>query len=337
MTLRVGLVSFAHVHAAGYAALLREWPGVSLLALDPDADTAPAGELRGAAMAESLGVELAGSAEEFWARRPDAVVVCTENARHRPWVEAAAHAGAAVLCEKPLATTLADAEALVAACDAAGVLLMTAYPVGFHPAFASLTRSVRAGAIGTVIAATGTNNGGAPIDHRSWFGDAALAGGGALMDHVVHLADLLDVVVPAPAVQVYARTNRVVHADRVDVETGGLVAITYGDGTHAVLDCSWSVPPGYPAWGGLTLRVEGSRGAVEFDPFGERLAVYSGDERWQDYGPDLDRLMLAEFLDCVRTGRRPRSDGAAGLRTLRIVLAAQRSAELGTTVPVGGS
>jgi 1,5-anhydro-D-fructose reductase (1,5-anhydro-D-mannitol-forming) len=263
-------------------------------------------------VAASLGVPLASSADEFWDWQPDAVIICTETARHRPWVEAAAQAGVAVLCEKPLATSIADAEAIVAACEAAGVLLMTAYPVGFHPAFHSLAKAVGAGAIGRVIAASGTNNGAAPIGDRQWFGDAELAGGGALMDHVVHLADLLDVVVPAPAIRVYAQTNRVLHADRTTVETGGLVAISYADGTQAVLDCSWSVPPGYPAWGGLSLRVEGSSGAVEFEPFGERMALYGTVARWPDYGPDLDQLMLAEFLgvapvptgrpDCARSG-----------------------------------
>jgi 1,5-anhydro-D-fructose reductase (1,5-anhydro-D-mannitol-forming) len=334
MSLKIGLISFAHVHAATYATALRDWPDVSLLTLDPDASAAPAGELRGAAMAASLGVPLASSADEFWDWQPDAVIICTETARHRPWVEAAAQAGVAVLCEKPLATSIADAEAIVAACEAAGVLLMTAYPVGFHPAFHSLAKAVGAGAIGRVIAASGSNNGAAPIGDRQWFGDAELAGGGALMDHVVHLADLLDVVVPAPAIRVYAQTNRVLHADRTTVETGGLVAISYADGTQAVLDCSWSVPPGYPAWGGLSLRVEGSSGAVEFEPFGERMALYGTVARWPDYGPDLDQLMLAEFLDCVRTRRRPRSDGEAGLRTLRIVVAAQRSAATGVPVAV---
>ena len=334
MSLRIGLISFAHVHAAGYAALLNDYPGVSLLTVDPDHHVAPNGELRGPAMAESLGVAFARSADDFWSWRPDAVIVCTETSRHRPWVEAAASAGAAVLCEKPLATSLTDAQAMIDACNDAGVVLMTAYPVGFHPAFRSLTRAIEAGAIGRVIAASGSNNGAAPIGDREWFGNAELAGGGALMDHVVHLADLLDVLVQAPAVRVYAQTNTVIYADRTAVETAGLVAITYADGISAVLDCSWSVPTGYPAWGGLSLRIEGSRGAVEFEPFGERMAVYTADGSWQDYGPNLDQLMIAEFLDCVRTGRQPRSDGAAGLRTLQIVLAAQRSAADGVTVDI---
>ncbi len=77
--------------------------------------------------------------EEFLATPGlSAVYVATPNAAHRPLVEAAAAAGTAVLCEKPLAADLPDAEALVKACDAAGVLLGTAYDQRWHPAHVRL-------------------------------------------------------------------------------------------------------------------------------------------------------------------------------------------------------
>ncbi len=335
--LRIGLASFAHVHAAGYAALLRDRPDVELLVADPDAATAPSDEVRGAALADALGVRLAPSYDDLFAADLDAVVVCTENSRHRELVERAADAGVHVLCEKPLATTVEDAAAMVSACAEAGVLLMTAYPVRFHPGFGTLRESVRRGDLGRLLAVVGTNNGQAPLDSRRWFVDPKLAGGGSLMDHTVHLADLLDDLLGEAPTSVYAQVNRVVHADEVDVETGGLVVLGYAGGLVATIDCSWSAPASYPSWGGLTLAVEGERGSVALDAFAEQLQVYDdsvGGLRWRPVGVDLDALMLDAFLRGVRTGSPVQPDGGVGLRTLRVVQAAYASAASGRPVDV---
>jgi predicted dehydrogenase len=332
--LTIGLLSFAHVHAAGYAALLNTREDVRLLAADPE----PAyGELRGQDLADQLGVTLLDSYDAVFDARPDAVVVCSENAKHRSLVEQAARAGAHVLCEKPLATTLADARAMIDACAAAGVTLMTAYPVRFHPGFRQLREQVRAGRLGTVLSAAGTNNGQAPIAARRWFVDRELAGGGSLMDHTVHLADLLDDLLEARAVEVYAQTNRIVHAEQVAVETGGLVAVTYSDGTVATIDCSWNRPAAFPRWGGLTLEVQGSAGSVAFDAFSQNVSGYDdrlGRAVSMGYGVNLDSLMMDEFLGAIRDGRPAQPDGEVGYRTLAIVAAAYESARTGQPAAV---
>ena len=337
--LRIGLMSFAHVHAAGYATLLQQWPGVEVLAADPDAASAPPGEVRGSELAQQLGVQYVETYEELFAWQPHAVVVCAENARHRTLVELSAAAGVHVLCEKPLATELADARSMIQACTAAGVQLMTAYPVRFHPAFRALRTAARSGALGRIVAASGTNNGQAPIASRRWFVDAELAGGGSLMDHTVHLADLLDDLHPHRAVEVFARTNRIIHGGEVSVETGGLVMVTYSDGFVATIDCSWSAPSSYPAWGGLTLSLDGETGSAEFDAFADRFELFddgAGRLELLDYGTDLDALMLAEFIDAVRTGRPAQPDGEVGYRTLEIVTAAYESVRTNAPVALPG-
>lgn len=340
---RIGLASLAHVHAAGYAAQLAARPDVQLRIADPDAATAADADAasRGPALAEGLGVPLVGSYAELldWCA---GVVVCTETARHRTVVEQAAAAGVQVLCEKPLAITVTDAEAMLRACAKAGVRLMTAYPVRLHPDFAAMVEQVRGGRIGRVLSASGTNNGRAPFAERAWFADRALSGGGALADHVVHLADLLDLVLDTAPVRVYAQTNRILHGDHPlvagsDIDTGGLLMVDYADGTVATIDCSWSAPESYPTWGGLTLTLHGDAGSVTFDAFSERLELYddrAGGLHTPDYGIDLDGLLLDEFVDVVRTGRPGRPDGAAGLRTLALVDAAYRSAASGQPEPV---
>lgn len=337
--MKVGLLSFAHVHAAGYALQLKARPDVELLTADPDhADSAP-GEVRGKELADQLGVSYVDTYDELFAWKPDAVVIVCENSRHRELVERAAAAGVHVLCEKPLATNVADGQAMIAACAAANVSLMTAYPVRFHPAFRALRDRVRSGGLGTVLSASGTNNGRIPIAARQWFADPVLAGGGSLMDHTVHLADLLDDLFDARAVSVYAQSNRIVHPE-VDVETGGLVVVTYSDGTVATIDCSWNKPETFPTWGGLALTIEGVGGSVHFDAFKQAVAGYddtAGKGVQLGYGPDLDGLMVAEFVSAIAEGRRPQPDGEVGLRTLQIVAAGYESARTGQPVEIAAA
>jgi predicted dehydrogenase len=123
------------------------------------------------------------------------------------------------------------------------------------------------------------------------------------------------------------------------VETGGLLAVTYDDGTVSTIDCSWSAPATYPAWGGLTLTVECEGGTVEFDAFSNRIDLYddqAGQPRWLDFGTDLDALMLDAFLSGVRANKPVPPDGEAGYRTLSLVLAAYESAASGRPVMLTG-
>lgn len=334
--MKVALMSFAHTHALGYARLLAAMPDVELLTSDPDAATRPAGESGGATLAAELGVGYVDTYDELLAWGPDAVVVCSENTRHRAHVEAAAAAGAAVLCEKPLATSVADAEAMVAACASAGVPLMVAFPVRFSPAFTDLREQHRAGTIGKVHAITGTNNGQVPAA-RSWFTDPELAGGGAMTDHTVHLADMVDALLGGvPAVRVHATANNLLHPEAA-VETAGIVTVTYADGTNLTIDCSWSRPASHSIWGGLTLSVVSDAGLIDIDPFAPLVTGWSetqANELALGYGPNLDEILLATFLSAVRTGATPQPDGHVGIRTTAIVEAAYRSWREGRTVEV---
>lgn len=327
--LKVGVLSFAHVHAYSYVPRLLATPGVELLTADP-APWSDDTELRGRPFADRFGAPYVDSYEELFAWGPDCVVITSENSRHRELVEMAAAAGVHVLCEKPFATSLADAEAMRKAVEQAGTLFMMAFPVRFSSSFARL----RAASLGDVFAVRGTNNGKVPT-LRSWFTDPELAGGGALVDHVVHIADLLDALLGAEPVSVTAVANQVLHADTARAETAGLVTITYDDGVVAAIDCSWSLPDSAPVWGGLTLSVAGTAGNADVDFFGSSvrgLEADGGRPIQLPYGADLDAAMVSTFLDAVRSGVQPQPDLGVGMRTTRIVLAAQESVRTGRTV-----
>ena len=327
--LRIGIMNVAHLHADNYVGNLRAIPGVTLIGIADEDDAQ-----RGQEFAARFNTRLYPDYADLLADA-DAVVVCSENTRHRPLVEMAAAAGVHVLCEKPLATTQEDAQAMIDACDRAGVVLMTAFPMRFSTPLAEVKAALDAGAVGALRAFNTANQGQMPSHHRAWFVDKALAGGGAAMDHIVHLADILRWYLGSEVTEVYAQMNRILHGDEVEVETGGLVMLTFANGVFASIDCSWSRPRFFPTWGGLTMEIVGDGGVILTDPFRQNLTLHGSPARhmaWAYWGSDANQAMIDEFVAAVRDRRPPAVTGLDGLRATQIVLAAYRSAELGVPV-----
>ena len=325
---RIGVLSTEHMHAASYIRLLAKMPGVELIGVW-DADPEHAG-----AAAKLAGTRALPTPEDLLSM-VDGVVITSTNVDHRELTERAAAAGADVLCDKPLAITVADAKAIVEACDRAGVRLMTAFPMRFSPVIRSLESSVRSGSLGSVVCLEGVNSSRMPNNLAPWFVDPARSGGGALMDHVVHLADLYRWILRDEVVEVYAVANRILHERFDRVETGGLVMLRFAGGVFATIDCSWSKPRSYPTWGGLSIDAIGTAGVIRADAFRQRLAVYGGpgaSVAWPSWGPDEDQGTLDEFVAAVSQRRPPTVSGVDGLRAVEVVAAAYRSIETGAPV-----
>ena len=297
--MRIGILSFAHHHGEAYIANLRAIPGVEVCGV---ADEDPA---RGQRFATSYGAPFFPTYEALLASKPDGVIICSENTRHLPLVQMAAASGVNILCEKPLATSLADARAVVDVCAKAGVLLMTAFPMRFSTPLQEVKARLDSGELGQVYCFNATNQGELPTKHRGWFVDPALSGGGALMDHTVHLVDIMRWYVGSEAAEVYAQSNKIFHANEVQVETGGLEMITFQNGVFASIDASWCRPQYWPTWGGLTFEMVTERGAVVVDGFKQNISVYShANQRpvWQYWGSDMNQAMVSEFISvrCVK-------------------------------------
>ena len=327
--IKIGILSFAHHHGEAYIHNLRNQPQAELIGVADD------DRQRGKRIANLNGARFFSSYEELLEAGPDGVIICTENNRHRPLVEMAASRGISVLCEKPLGTTQEDAQAIVNSCDQAGVLLMTAFPMRFSAPVLAVKASLDGGEFGRVYCFNATNQGELPTKHRKWFVDPVLAGGGALMDHTVHLVDLMRWFLGSEVSEVYAQTNRIFHANEVEVETGGLEMITFQDGTFASIDCSWCRPSYWPTWGGLTFEMVTERGAVVVDAFRQNLVVYRHDWQragWAYWGSDSNLAMVTEFVEAIRTQRPACVTGVDGLRAVEVTLAAYQSASSGLPV-----
>jgi predicted dehydrogenase len=339
--MRIGLMSFAHLHAESYLSALLHLPDVHVMGIADD------NLRRGGHFATAFGVPLYDDYAELLHDKPDAVIICSENAHHLPLVQMAAAAGAAVLCEKPLATTVEDAYAIRDACATAGVPLMTAFPMRFSPPAIEVKKLVDSGALGRIYGCNATNQGALPEFHqaenlaflgRSWFTDKTLAGGGALTDHIVHLADLLRWYLNDEVSEVYAVSNQVIGAGKVDVETAGLVMLQFASGTFASIDCSWSKPAYYPTWGGLKLELVAEGGLTTLDAFRQNITVYSdrvGRLQYAAWGSDANAGLLREFITAARERRTPAVSGEDGVKAVEIVTAAYASIASGQPVKLG--
>jgi predicted dehydrogenase len=319
-SLKVGILSFAHQHANGYAECLRGLPGVELAAI---ADDDPE---RGRRAASEFGADYHQDYLELLAR-PEiaAVVVCSANAHHREMTVAAAAARKHVLCEKPLATTRPDALAMIEACREQGVMLGTAFPMRFSPPVLALREALAAGAVGTPLAVMATNPG---TVQSGWFVDPQLAGGGATIDHTVHVADLLRWLFGREIVRVYAEIDTRL-SPGLPVDDVGVLMLDLEGGLPVSLDASWEKPKSWPIWGGVTMDVIGDRGVIAMDAFRQNLQRFDNRGRqyrlvpWAEGG---DPGLIAAFVEAVRTGTSFPVTGEDGLKALEVALCAYESA-----------
>lgn len=328
MSLRVGFLGVAHMHALGYAHALAARSDAMLAAvLDPEYGEG----FRAAAASSGIEVPLPAGDEEFF-DRVDAVIVCSENVRHLEGIRKCLVAGKPVLCEKPLVTSEEQARDLAAMMGQATVPVMTAFPCAYSPAFARAVERVGRGEIGEVLAVCATNRGQCPF---GWFVKRELSGGGAIMDHTVHVADLLFRLLGREPERVVARAGHALYGQ--EWEDSGLLVLDYGGGVFATLDTSWSRPAAFRTWGDVTMTLVGSEGVIELDLFAQEIDRYAPGERTHTvlgFGSSLDRLLVEDFLRVVRGGGAPVSDWRDGLRAARVAFAAYESVRTGEPASV---
>jgi UDP-N-acetylglucosamine 3-dehydrogenase len=315
--IRVGMMSFAHMHAGSYASCLEKMPQVELVGV-ADED-----EARGGAAAEAHNTDYYSSYDNLLKQDLDGVVICSENYRHLEMTEMAAVGGVDILCEKPISTNAADARKMIALCREAKVRLQIAFPCRFSPAVIHVRDIVREGRLGEIVAVKATNRGRMP---GGWFVDSRLSGGGAIIDHTVHVADLLRWYTGAEAIEVYAEAGTMFND--IEAEDAGLLTISYDNGIFATLDTSWSRPKSFPTWGDVYMEFIGTEGVAGVDAFIQRLDHYSDENMsygWAGWGSNTDMGLIRDWVDCLGSDREPSITGEDGLRALEVALAAYRS------------
>lgn len=326
--IRLGFFSFAHMHAASYAHSAQSLPDVEIAGIYDD------NRSRGEEWAAKLQSRFFPTAEALLAEQLDGAIICAENVNHRPLVEKCAGRVKAILCEKPIATNLADGQAIIDSCHQSGTKLQIAFPVRFSPAIRNLKSQLDAGSLGEIYSAKCTNHGSMP---GGWFVDQQLAGGGAVIDHTVHVVDALRWLWGAEVTEVYAEIGDSLLHPGLGIDDAGLLSFRLSNGIYGTLDTSWSRPPSYPTWGDVKIEMLGERGLVRVDAFQQHVAVSSnaaGKTRWAGWGSNIDSGLVADFVEMIREGRQPFITGHDGLKALEVALAAYESARTGRPVSI---
>lgn len=327
MMTKIGIMSFAHMHAFSYAACVNAHAEAELTAIWDDDPK------RGRKMAKQNGTKFIADQQKFLNSGLDGVIICSENAKHRRMVEAAAKAGLWILCEKPLATTVADAKAMIAACKKAGVGLGTAFPCRYITPLIEARDAIQRGDYGTLRAATCTNNGSFP---GGWFAEKKLSGGGATMDHTVHVADVLRWITGHEFKKVFCENGRLIQQD-TKVDDFGSLHLEMDDGLQVSHVASWNRCASFPTWGDVTIEFVGDKGVLYVDAFRQKVDVYNDAARkgeWVGWGDNADQGLVDDFIASILYRREPSISGEDGLRAVEVTVAAEKSAATGKMVSV---
>jgi len=299
----------------------------------------PVAEKREAA--QKLGYQTAASMDAaLGSKEIDAVIISTPPNLHRAHCEAALAAGKHVLCEKPLATTVEDAKAIVAAAKRAGKVLGTGYNYRFYPAIAKARELIAQGEIGEVdhVKSFAGHPGGPEFTHP-WVHDPKVMGGGALMDNGTHVADLTLHFLGKTTETAGFTGNRIWNFG--GSEDNGYVLMRTAEGRVGMLHASWSEWRGYR----FHLDITGTGGTIRvwYPPMMTVLwkkpegAAKSGrrqiflfpmmqiKERLKSYRWTVEESFIAEHLDYMeRVAGRPGAGatGEDGLHAVELAYAA---------------
>jgi UDP-N-acetylglucosamine 3-dehydrogenase len=320
----------AGVMGERHARVFAELPDTELVAV-ADID-----EARAANLGACFGVRGFTNAEEAITRTGvDVVSICTSDQAHVEPCRLAAGAGKHILLEKPLATSVADAEEIIKACQDAGVLLMVGHILRFDPRYAEAQRVIATGGVGEIIHLYGRRNNVKASGRR-------IAGRTNVAFFLgVHDIDVMRWYVGDEVRRAYAIARTKVLAEFNTPDTI-FALLSFDNGVIASLETCWAMPEGTTCTLDARLDVVGTDGMVNVEVRGGGLRVV--DDRTSSrpdvcYGPVVAgrqagalRTQLEHFVECVRTGRDPIITPHDALQAVRVAEAITQSLESGQDV-----
>lgn len=283
----------------------------------------------------------------------DAITVCTPHPTHGDIVVAAAAAGVHVICEKPLAVEIGEANRMVAAAERGGIKFAGIFQRRFWPAAQRIRAAIDDGKLGRITHGECRVYIWRPESYfakDAWRGKWATEGGGALMNQAVHAIDLLQWYL-GPVVEVFGRWAKLRDGDYIDVEDTAVATLVCANGALATIQASTNYNPQF----GFHVQVHGTSGATAsvwempegvegiidlWTVPGEEGTVHdrARDGEPRPGFPEFHRLQLAEFVQAIREDRDPAVTGAEAKKALEIILAIYESTRTGLPVwlPLAG-
>ena len=263
----------------------------------------------------------------------DAVYIALPNSMHREFTIRAAQAGKHIMVEKPLATSVADAVAMIAAAKEAGVFLMTAYRLHNEPGTLAVLDHIRNGAIGT------------PLIFQAIFSFQMASGnhrlraehwGGPLQDVGVYCVNAARHVFTEEPIEAMAAVTEPKHDLRfAEIEASIAVTLRFRSGGLAQFVASFG------AAAVDNFRVVGSKGDLELDPafkfeVATKMRLRRDGVSEEITFPQIDHFgaQTAYFSHCIMTGTPPEADGEEGLADMRALIAIETAAKTGLPQPI---
>jgi len=276
----------------------------------------------------------------------DAIDICLPTFLHKEYVIKAARLGKDILCEKPIALTLKDAEEIIQAVKEAKVKLMVAQVIRFWPEYVELKRIHQSGELGRLISITLTRLSPTPTwAWDNWLADAERSGG-ALLDLHIHDTDYLLYLLGKP-VSLASRVSpgRLKYAHI-------FTTFTFPDKVIAFTEGGWDMPDNFPFTMAYTALFE--KGAIEFNSRNEKtLAIYRPGKEVEcpTVKPELETTVsggegniadlggyfseIKYFIDCLENNEEPTEASAQSARdSLEITLSEMKSADSGKIIEI---
>jgi len=260
----------------------------------------------------------------------DIVYIILPNGMHAEYTIRAAKAGKHVLCEKPMANTVEECQAMIDACKETNVKLMIAYRCHYEPFNLDAIERIRKGELGSIRQITadhGMNVDPVENDKHKWRLDKKLAGGGSLMDIGIYSLNATRYLTGEEPIEVTAFESTDKSDPRFqEVEDRIHFILRFPSGILATVTSSYSIEPVHH------YRVFGDKAWLDLDPatsYRDHNSVTGNSkgrmqhkiEEGNQFAGELDHI-----AECVRDNKEPRSSGQEGLRDVRIIMAAYQSA-----------
>ena len=244
------------------------------------------------------------------------VSICTPTVTHADIALAAMEAGKHVLVEKPMTSTVAEAESLIAAAEKAGVKLTVGFVERFNPGVIEALRLVREGKIGDIILARA---------HRVSRYPLRISDVGVVKDLAIHDADIVRQLFGEEPETVYATAGNLVHS----FEDYANIVLRFPGNRSAFIETNWLTPHKI-----RRLILTGSEGLITVEFITQEVTVEDDEGRYQPYLEPREPLTLEleSFVEAILEDKPPAVSGEDGLKALRICEAALESARIGKPV-----
>lgn len=292
------------------------------------------------AFAEEFNIKAFKSLDDLL-KEVDVISVCTPSGTHKDIVVQAARKKVHVIVEKPLDVTLEAIDEIITAARENGVVVGCVLQSRFSRATAEMKALLDQGKFGRIVLGEADVRWYRSEEYYTksgWRGTWRYDGGGALINQAIHTIDLLQYLL-GPVKRVYGVTKTLLH--HIEVEDTAVAVLEFASGTLGVVKGATSISPGFPR----RLGVYGTKGSGEI--VGETLVIYDENHRngkivvTEEGDPSSDPMafphknhkkQLEDFVQAVKSGRRPAVDAVEGKKAVEIVLAIYKASTEGRVI-----